>query len=156
MVSKSGGPDTESGFANALERLEAAHAELLRLCDRLEGIADSLPDAVDRKACEEAAGSLMPMVAKTHRFEEETLFPMIAKAYPGETMARTLERLRNEHVEDECYAEDLTEALETLAGHKPGAVEAETFGYMLRGFFAAMRRHIAFEQTHLPPLSQAG
>ena len=58
--------------------------------------------------------------------------------------------------EDECYAEDLTDALEQLAGKKPGSVQAETFGYMLRGFFEAMRRHIAFEQTHLPPLAKAG
>lgn len=156
MDSKKRVPDDEPGFAEALARLEAAHDELLGLCDRLEGIADSLPDSIDRKSCEEAAGILMPMVARTHRFEEETLFPMISRAFPGENMTRTLERLRNEHVEDECYAEDLTEALEKLAGHKPGAVEAETFGYMLRGFFAAMRRHIAFEQTHLPPLSRAG
>ena len=144
------------GFSEALAKLEASHAELLGLCASLEDIADSLPESVDRKACEDAADILMPLVMKTHRFEEETLFPMISKSFPDAAMTRTLERLRNEHVEDECYAEDLTDALEQLAGKKAGSVQAETFGYMLRGFFEAMRRHIAFEQTHLPPLAKAG
>jgi hypothetical protein len=63
----------------------------------------------------------------------------------------TLNRLRFEHCEDECFAEELTEALNALGTGNPD-VNIEAIGYMLRGFFEAMRRHIAFESEMLLPI----
>ncbi len=63
----------------------------------------------------------------------------------------TLNRLRFEHCEDECFAEELTEALNALGSGNPD-VNIEAIGYMLRGFFEAMRRHIAFESEMLLPI----
>ncbi|MCA1443802.1 hypothetical protein I6F07_27045 [Ensifer sp. IC4062] len=59
-----------------------------------------------------------------------------------------MERLKYEHCEDECFAEELTEMLGRL-GAADRTVNAETAGYMLRGFFTSVRRHIRFEQECL-------
>lgn len=129
--------------------LRKAHLEQLLLCDRLEEIADSLPDGINRQKCIYAARALGPMIRGVHRFEEEVVFPLIAdrlKAKPE--IKATLNRLRYEHCEDECFAEELTEALQALGAGR-AEINIEATGYMLRGFFEAMRRHIAFESEHL-------
>lgn len=132
--------------------LRKAHKDQLLLCDRLEEIADSLPDGINRQKCMYAARALGPMIRGVHRFEEDVVFPMIA-ARPGvdETIETTLNRLRFEHCEDECFSEELTEALHALGSGSPD-VNIEAIGYMLRGFFEAMRRHIAFESEMLLPM----
>ena len=134
---------------NPIAALRKAHKEQLLLCDRLEEIADSLPDAVNRQKCIYAARALGPMIRGVHRFEEDVVFPMIAERLKGdEKIEATLSRLRFEHCEDECFAEELTEALHAL-GAGADDINIEATGYMLRGFFEAMRRHIAFESEHL-------
>jgi hypothetical protein len=61
-----------------------------------------------------------------------------------------VERLRAEHIEDECFAGELTEALLVLG--RDGSVDnPEALGFMLRGFFEAQRRHVAFEREHVLP-----
>lgn len=134
---------------NPIAALRKAHREQLLLCDRLEEIADSLPDSVNRQKCIYAARALGPMIRGVHRFEEDVVFPMIAERLKGDDKIQaTLERLRYEHCEDECFAEELTEALHDL-GAGTADINIEATGYMLRGFFEAMRRHIAFESEHL-------
>ena len=133
--------------------LRKAHKEQLLLCDRLEEIADSLPDGINRQKCIYAARALGPMIRGVHRFEEDVVFPMIAERRGADERTEpTLSRLRFEHCEDECFAEELTEALHALGSGKPD-VNIEAIGYMLRGFFEAMRRHIAFESEMLLPMS---
>lgn len=132
--------------------LRKAHADQLLLCDRLEEIADSLPDAINRQKCMYAARALGPMVRGVHRFEEDVVFPMVAERLKNhEQIEPTLNRLRFEHCEDECFAEELTEALQQLGSGDPD-INIEAIGYMLRGFFEAMRRHIAFENEMLLPM----
>jgi hemerythrin-like domain-containing protein len=134
---------------NPIAALRKAHREQLLLCDRLEEIADSLPDSVNRQKCIYAARALGPMIRGVHRFEEDVVFPMIAKRLADlEDIETTLTRLRFEHCEDECFAEELTEALHALGAGR-AEINIEATGYMLRGFFEAMRRHIAFESEHL-------
>jgi len=134
---------------NPIAALRKAHKEQLLLCDRLEEIADSLPDSVNRQKCIYAARALGPMIRGVHRFEEEVVFPLIAERLKGDTQIEaTLNRLRFEHCEDECFAEELIEALHALGAADPD-INIEATGYMLRGFFEAMRRHIAFESEHL-------
>ena len=63
----------------------------------------------------------------------------------------TIDRLKHEHFDDQCFAEELTEALRGLSQtRKPDNPDA--LGYMLRGFFEAVRRYVAFEREHLRQL----
>ncbi|MFN7027488.1 MAG: hemerythrin domain-containing protein [Pseudorhizobium sp.] len=127
--------------------LHEAHMEQLALCDELEEIADSLPAKVNRQKCIYAAKALGPMIRTLHQYEETVLFPRIRQRSGSLEEDETLSRLRYEHLEDEGYAEELTEALFKLGSNDP--VNVEAVGYMLRGFFEGMRRHIAFERSHL-------
>jgi hemerythrin-like domain-containing protein len=124
-----------------------AHEEQLRLCSELEAIADSLPSNINRQKCIYAAKALGPLIKGLHHYEENVLFPAIEAAQVTD-LEKTLARLRFEHVEDECFAEELTERLLQI-GAGNAEVNMEAIGYMLRGFFEAMRRHIAFEREHL-------
>lgn len=125
-----------------------AHREQLRLCAELEQIADSLPANVNRQKCLYAAKALGPMIKGLHHYEENVLFPALETRGCADDLAKTLTRLKFEHFEDECFAEELSERL-LLLGAGGAEVNMEATGYMLRGFFEAIRRHIAFEREHL-------
>lgn len=142
-----------TGFVSTAA-MERALEEKIRLCDILEEIADSLPDNIDKARCLQIASVLVPVVRSTHRYEEEVIFPAYQSALAEDTLPSPLKRLRSEHYEDECYADELTEAL--LAVARGGDVKnAEAFGYMLRAFFESVRRHVAFEREHVLPAIQA-
>ena len=132
-----------------LDWLRKAHDAQLTLCAALEEIADSLPANINRQKCIYAAKSLIPLINGIHRYEEEALFPMLASKGSGDRdLTDSIARLKFEHVEDECFAEELTDTLNRL-GQGDGTVNAEAAGYMLRGFFESLRRHIAFEQKFM-------
>jgi hemerythrin-like domain-containing protein len=133
--------------AVSFDWLKEAHEAKLALCTALEEIADSLPANVNRQKCMYAAKSLMPLVSGVHRYEEETVFPLFQRSGSGD-VAGAIERLKFEHVEDECFAEELTDTL-TRLGKGDVTVNAEATGYMLRGFFESIRRHIAFERQFM-------
>lgn len=129
--------------------LEKAHVTLFCLCDMLEQVADSIPGQISRETCSKLGANLLPLMRNIHQFEEDILYPLAVERL-GATPAieSTITRLRYEHCEDECFAEELAEALRELGtGKAPKNPEAT--GYMLRGFFEAVRRHIAFEHDHL-------
>ena len=136
---------------SVLAIVELAHAQMLRLCALLEEVADSLPANIDRRKCMMIACELEPLVRGIHRFEEETLLPAYERVLEQRGRGRgSVERLRAEHVEDECFAGELTEALLVLG--RDGSVDnPEALGFMLRGFFEAQRRHVAFEREHVLP-----
>lgn len=137
---------TNEGFT--LRWLDAAYRQQLALCDALEEIADSLPASVNRQKCIYAAKALGPAIRDQHRCEEAVLFPWLeTRPEADKALKETLARLKYEHFEDECFAEELTDALLGLGAGKP--VNMEATGYMLRGFFESLRRHIAFERDHL-------
>lgn len=130
-------------------------ATQLALCEELEAIADSLPGDVDAQKCLHAARTLYPAIKRAHDFEENKVFPLLSAdmgTYYGGSqppLASSLERLRYEHWEDESFAEELSDA---LAQRVTDVANAETIGYMLRGFFEGLRRHIAFESELILPL----
>lgn len=130
--------------------LHLAHNDILGMCELLEDIADSLPNHIDPKKCSRAAEMLEPLIKRVHRFEEDEIFPRYAGDAPSRSLQKTLERLRAEHCEDECYAEELSDALYRVSS-SADPVSSETLGYMLRGFFEAIRRHIAFEREQFSP-----
>ncbi|HEV7251698.1 MAG TPA: hemerythrin domain-containing protein [Mesorhizobium sp.] len=123
-----------------------AHQETLDLCRSLEAIADGLP-RLDRLQCLRAANRLVPLLKASHAYEEEVVFPAFEAARPP---AAAVGRLKTEHLEDECAAEELTEVLFRL-GHGGRLENPEALGFMLRAFFNALRRHIAFERHHILP-----
>ncbi|MBB4007880.1 hemerythrin domain-containing protein [Allorhizobium taibaishanense] len=132
----------------SVDWLHRAHREQLALCNELEEVADSLPTNINKQKCIYAAKALIPLIKGVHHYEETILFPWLeASALRSSAMSDTLNRLRFEHCEDECFAEELTDALLKLGS---GAeVNMEAVGYMLRGFFEGLRRHIAFEREHI-------
>jgi hemerythrin-like domain-containing protein len=131
--------------------MKRAHLEKLQLCDALERIADTLP-SVDRLKCLSTANAIVPLLRNIHQYEETVIFPAYEAALTGSNanLAST-RRLRAEHVEDECFAGEVTEILLAI-GHGETVENAESIGFMLRGFFESMRRHIAFEHEHVLPM----
>ncbi|RDL51378.1 hypothetical protein BLJAPNOD_02511 [Ensifer sp. M14] len=135
--------------------LARAHQEQLALCNSLEEIADSLPAEIDRQKCAYAAKMLEPLIRELHSGEESAVFRWVEQNCGDDpSIAATLARLKYEHCEDECFAEELSEMLVKL-GAADDSVNAETAGYMLRGFFTNLRRHIGFEQECLRTLLPA-
>lgn len=125
-----------------------AHRLQLALCDDLEAIADSLPASIVNQDCLFAAKSLVRLIRDVHSYEEETLFPALRQVFQSSPdFSSAVDRLTFEHLTDECYADDIAERLVYL-GSGGRDVNMEALGYMLRGFFEALRRHIAFERDH--------
>jgi hypothetical protein len=125
-----------------------AHRLQLALCDDLEMIADSLPGNIVNQDCLFAAKSLGRLIRDVHAYEEETLFPALRPMFQSSgEFTNAVDRLIFEHLTDECYADDIAEKLIYL-GTGGREVNMEALGYMLRGFFEALRRHVAFERDH--------
>lgn len=128
-----------------MEILDRSRHEQLELCDMLEVIADSLPGRVDRGVCAQTAKQLAEIVARAHDTEEVYIFPRIAAAGPLVVdSAAMIEQLRNHHLADAFLVEEL---VEVLMSYEIGAPlqGPEATGYMLRGFFGGLRRHLALE-----------
>ena len=128
---------------------EHIRAQLL-LCNRLEQIADALPNNLDHQECLSVARNVYATIKSAHRFEEEKLFPYMLKSPSNAQTCKSVERLCAEHWEDEIYAFDVQDALINYV-KDPKDANAESLGYMLRGFFEGVRRHIAFEREHILP-----
>ncbi len=142
------------GGESLVGRLNGHFRVLSDLCDRLEEIADRLPDNVNRQDALHVARSVCPTVRRAHDFEETLLFPLLKSCFAKDTaIGEALNNLHFEHWEDEMFAEELAEGLVSfVSGLEPRNPEA--LGYMLRGFFGGMRRHITFERAHIVPLVQ--
>lgn len=122
------------------------------LCDLLETIADSLPHQLDYEHCRRAARLIGPLLQRAHSAEETLLFPRIAATHPqGEALVG---QLRLEHLEDECFAEEVQYELHRLSCRQP-VLAPEATGYMLRGFFECLRRHVRHERRLLDNLAPA-
>ncbi len=135
--------------------LRHVHASKFALCDLLEAIADGLPSDVGVAECEAAARMVGPLLDNAHRYEENVVFPLCESLSCGSlAVAGSLERLAAEHREDASYGEEVAEALLNF-GCGRSALGAETLGFMLRGFFGSLRRHIAFEQDFVAMIEEA-
>ncbi|WP_180901898.1 hemerythrin domain-containing protein [Martelella soudanensis] len=124
--------------------LSSTHGTIAGLCDALEAVADSLPGNIDRRSCQCLAETLVPLLKLAQQQEERQVFPVL-RVRGG--AAETFERLLYEHFEDLCFAEEASEALSGLASEND--VNTEAVGYLLRGLFTMLRRHIAFERQFL-------
>jgi hypothetical protein len=127
---------------------EAHLSRLEELCAALEALADSLPARFDSRSGLLLVRGLHPALRRAHRFEEGVVFPtLLARDI---RLAAVFDRLRGEHVEDEDRASELREAVADLA-RAPSRRDADVVGYMLRGFFSGLRRHLALDRDLLLP-----
>jgi hypothetical protein len=143
---------TTPAMEESLLLVTQSHARQIALCEDLETIADGLPGNVNRQLCLHLARVVCPTIAAAHEVEERVLFPSVqtlSAALPD--LDATIERLRWEHFEDMCFAEELHDALLSIGRGEP-KMTADAAGYMLRGFFEGVRRHVAFEREMLAPL----
>lgn len=130
-------------------RLEANLARKSELCSALEDMADRLPFGVGPDYCRSLIKVLQPTLLRAHSFEEQSIFPLVVKHFPD--IEETLNRLCNEHIDDDSFASEIEDSLFQMFKEPTGA-NIDSLSYMLRGFFAGLRRHIAFEQEHIVPL----
>ncbi len=139
-------------MAGLTDKLDAHHAALTSLCNALESIADDLPNFADPPRCLYIANTIHPIVRSAHEFEESTVFGVLLNTVGTKSgVSASLERLRYEHWEDQGYALEINEGLlAALSDRRTGS--ADHLGYMLRGFFGGMRRHIAFEVEYIRPI----
>ena len=137
---------------NSLAALQRHHALKMRLCNALEEVADSLPNQIDIQNCLALSRCVLPTIRRAQQMEESELFPQLVQAYPEDNrLHASLERLRHEHLEDDSFADEIACLLQDF-GSSGQPRNPESAGYMLRGFFSSVRRHVAFERECLIPL----
>lgn len=132
-----------------LARMEECLMRQFALCEALEALADSLPSRVDTRAAALLVDQLRPTLRRCHRLEETLVFPVLLIS--GPQITPILDRLREEHLEDEDQASDLHDAVTAFVGYPTGAGAGEV-GYMLRCLFVSLRRHLAFDRDYVLPL----
>ncbi len=128
------------------EAIRHNHEELLNLCDRLEAIADSLPFSLDYELCQQVATEIVPVLTRTQTVEELVLYPFLEESAGSCFSAMTIDRLKGEHMCDRLAAEEVALTLNAVLDNHCG-LSFETVGYMLRGFFECLRRHVAAEKS---------
>ena len=121
----------------------------LVLCKALEDLADRIGATMDGQCCLQAARAIGPLMRRAHLFEEQQLFPLMQRIIASDQgFARSVDQLKFEHYEDECFAEEVFEVLMDF-GRGTNRMSHDAIGYLLRGFFMSLRRHIAFEREVL-------
>lgn len=139
-------------LGQSLTELRQHHRLKLRLCDALEDFADCLPNQVDVQNCLALSRCVLPTIKNAQMMEETQLFPQLMQTYPDDRrLQASLDRLRQEHLEDDSFADEIAGLLHDC-GRTGKPSNAESAGYMLRGFFSSIRRHVAFEHECLIPL----
>ena len=143
---------TENEVDLVLPQFNKTRAAQLDLCTQLENIADSLGGQVDRHQCAVMASQIQKTMNEVHGFEKTILFPVLSQAINAENafdderlaLSGFLAQLKDEHEEDVCLTGEVVEALGQFA-KDPDKVSHDAIGYLLRGFFVGIRRHLAFE-----------
>lgn len=129
------------------------HKRILAVCDELEDCADALPNRLDTARCYRIAAQLLPLLKECHRVEEQSAQHIRKDMLPA--LLQSIDRLRSEHRRDQYFAEDIADALGQVSDSQP-IRNPEALGFMLRSFFEAQRRHIAFEREQIIPALIAG
>lgn len=128
--------------------------EKVTVCGQLEDIADKLPDQIDLRQCAQLSERLPHLLKVCDGIYEEVVFPLLlqhqSQSYFSHT---TAERLIGERLMDQGYALEVSELLHQLANAQP-VPNADACGYLLRGFFEAVRRSSAFDLEYIVPMVQ--
>ncbi|XYD12399.1 hypothetical protein R1A27_31035 (plasmid) [Methylobacterium sp. NMS12] len=127
-----------------LDRMVIRHEQLACLCDLLEACADSLPIWPTGTQAEQLRLALSAFVVG-ERKGDASLTKIVRCGLQDPLAAALIRHVDARHTDDVVHAEDLIAALQ--AGPVPnGRISAETFGYMLRCFFAAGRQSMVLEE----------
>lgn len=134
-------------------------AEQLALCEALENVADQLGAQPNRQKCLQMAEELDPIMQRAHAFEANVLFPLLASivsegSEETATIAkRYLEQLKTEHEDDVGLVGEVVEALREF-GQDSSPISSDAIGYLLRGLFVGLRRHLAYENQVVRTITQ--
>lgn len=148
--------DKSEDIVLLLNRFQTMRADLLALCQALEDIADMLGGAPDRQQCIQISRAIGPLMGQALSFQEKELLPNLQKsAPPDQTVLKCIDRLKFEHYEDSDFALEVSEVLMEF-GQGTSRLSEDAIGYLLRGFFVSLRRHLAFESEVVHSLLKNG
>jgi iron-sulfur cluster repair protein YtfE (RIC family) len=138
-----------------LSLLEHDQTRMLRICARLEKIADGLPGSGRlRRTAREIA--FLDQAFERHMFiQERFLFPLVRSLCDSrESIEPILRQLETEHATDQGLIIEITDAYAGAIGEtrREAGVPLCTLGYLLRAFFENFRRHAAWEKMLLHPI----
>ncbi len=132
-----------------LTEFENIRDEQLALCQALEDIADQLGGEPDRLKCVQVAQNIEPLLHRSMKFDENRLLPVLQSIAAGDqSTSRSVDRFKFEQLEDGDVALEVSEALMDF-GRGSSSLSQDAIGYLLRGFFVAMRRHLAYKSDFL-------
>ena len=141
-------PAVEQPFVTVVRLFQ----EKIHVCEQLEGVADSLPDKVDRCKCASLAYRVPSLLSICGDIHEFVISPMLLQQSPHIGLSKeTVSRLTDERRMDQGYALEVSELLDQLACVKP-LRNIEASAYMLRGFFESVKRSSAFDLECVVPL----
>lgn len=127
----------------------AEHRLIEATCEKLEAIADALPDAVDFRLVAEVLPVIRHAIGRHCKAEERDLMAVLRARRPkSHEIKWTVSLLRQEHEEQEALAYELVEWLEAFA-ETGRAQNAAALGYLIRLFCMALRRHMRWEECTL-------
>lgn len=130
----------------------AEHDVIRAVCDRLEAIADDLPDAPQSESLAELIALLRFGIPAHCQHEEKALREALGDEETGQNWLRQAANLIiTEHQENETIMLELAEALEDYRDSQEPA-RANALGYLIRHFFTQMRRHMAWEDEVIAEL----
>ncbi len=132
-----------------LAEFEKIRAEQLALCQSLEDIADQLGGEPDLLKCVQTAQNIEPLLHRSLEFDENQLLPALQSLVSRDrSVSRSIDRLKFEQLENADVALEVGEALMDF-GRGTSRLSQDAIGYLLRGFFVAMRRHLAYKRDFL-------
>ncbi|MFM7083417.1 MAG: hemerythrin domain-containing protein [Hyphomicrobium sp.] len=135
--------------------LEEEHELQRELCNVLEALADDLPSSFDKDLANVALSILESSLERHMKFEDEALFPLLRKCLTDtDPIHAALECLEEEHERDGANLYEITEALRS-AIEDNSIKNAEMLGYILRGYFESLRRHVAWEDKVIVPTARS-
>ncbi|MDF1721055.1 MAG: hemerythrin domain-containing protein [Minwuia sp.] len=137
--------DSETSF-------QAEHTLIVGVCDRLEAIADALPEAPSHESLSELNALLRFGIPAHCRHEEQALKSALEseEGTPG-WLHHAAALITAEHLDNEIIMLELAEALEDYRDRGEKA-RANALGYLIRHFFTQMRRHMAWEEKVIEEL----
>jgi hypothetical protein len=124
-------------------RLVAEHSAWLRLCARLEAMADELPRWPDKDEVHLLRAQIQGLTQPRHPAVDSTMDDLFIRER-ARPLARTL--LEGFHLARAARLVDVEDILEALDAEE---MAANTLGYMMRSFFRGCRSAIAMEQLSL-------
>ncbi len=150
MSSKKLSEGHQSKSRDPLKLIEKEQSHLLSLCDRLEEIADEFPDHSNSDTSKKVAQELRSALPRLHNHIQQILFPMLQKrALPQDSIEEIIAGFTHEHAMDDGYVLGVLEILDELSIDRRilelRAANYEAAGYLLRGFFEALRRHLRWQ-----------